>query len=88
MRDATQGGAAMSSAVSTHRRLQLTDSDSHQLATLIANMIEDHLRATALTRQLPNQEADNDQQDHDATLAEDSLRLHSSVEHGTSPAPS
>ncbi len=65
----------------TRPRLLLTDIDSYQLATLIANMIEDHLRATSSTTQPLSfeQEMRHDRQDLSSTFAEDSICVHSSV---------
>jgi hypothetical protein len=73
---------------STRPRLLLTDGDSLQLATLIANMVEDHLRAAASVEQGMSceQEVRNDREDHASTLAADGLRLRAPVEHGTSTA--
>ena len=88
-RDTMHGGVAVSSTP-LRRRLALTECDTQQLATLIANMVKDHLRVTA-SEEPPfsfAQEVRHDRQDHRSTLAEDGLCLHSSVEHGTSTEPS
>jgi hypothetical protein len=88
-RDAAQGEAAVFPD-STRPRLLLTDCDSLQLATLIANMVEDHLRAAAsLERGISfEQEVRNDREDYTSTLAADGLCLRSPVEHGASKASS
>jgi len=88
-RDAVQGGVAMVSD-STRPRLQLTDCDSLQLATLIANMVEDHLRVVDPSGPDSSfdQEVGNDRKDHPSTFTEDGLCLHSSVKHGASTASS
>jgi hypothetical protein len=89
LRDAAQGGVTVLPD-STRPRLLLTDGDSLQLATLIANMVEDHLRAaTSVERGTSlEQEVRNDREDYTSTLTEDGLCLCSPVEHGTSTASS
>jgi hypothetical protein len=88
-RDAAQGGVAVLPD-STHPHLLLTDCESLQLATLIANMVEDHLRAAASAERGMSleQEVRNDREDYTSTLAADGLRLRAPVEHGTSTASS
>ena len=75
---------------STRPRLLLNDHDLHQLATLIANMVGDHLRTTASMEQLVplEQEMNNDRQDYNTTSAADRVCLYSPVDHGTSTVSS
>ena len=68
-------------------QFQLDDADIGQLTVLIANMLEDHLRASANRRERPAQQprrgdSDDDKQDHRSALAEERLCLHSAIEHG------
>ena len=74
-------------------RIRLGDTEIEQLAMLVANLLEDHLRASATcgestTQRLEDQLHDDNQQDHQHASTEDGLCLHSSVEHGTSTASS
>ena len=72
---------------------RLGDIETQQLALCVANMLEDHLRASA-TCQEPTAQKPEDgfherkQQDHRHPSAEDSLHLHSAVEHGVSETSS
>ena len=81
----------MSSASTT--RLWLSDEEAHQLAALVANMLEAHLR-TSLAEQESKQEFTDQkfdecaQQDQRCTHAQEGLGLHSTIEHGASQAPS
>jgi hypothetical protein len=78
------------SGKSTPPRLVLSACESHQLAILIANMVEGHLRAAASTQHALSFEHKmrHNRQDQAAPLAEDGICLHSPVEHGTSTASS
>ena len=74
-------------------RIRLGDAEVQQLAMLVANMLEDHLRASATCKEPTAQQPedrfhDDNQQDHQRASAEDSLCLHSAVEHGSSEASS
>ena len=74
-------------------RIRLDDAGVQQLAMLVANMLEDHLRALATCREPTAQQPEDGlherkQQDHRHPHAEDSLRLHSAVEHGSSETSS
>jgi hypothetical protein len=88
-RSVVQGGVVVSSD-STRSRLLLTDCRSLQLATLIANMVEDHVRTTTSPQQGLSfqQEVCDDREDYTSAPAADGIRLHSSVEHGASAASS
>ena len=74
-------------------RIRLGDIEIQQLAMFVANLLEDHLRASAtcgeFTTQRPEDHLhDDNQQDHQHASSEDSLCLHSTVEHGASEASS
>ena len=59
------------SGESTRSHLVLSACQSHQLATLIANMVESQLRASASTQHPPSLELESshDRQDHTSSFA-------------------
>ena len=75
------------SVTSAHWNLEVVQ--YQQLATLIANMVENHLRnRSSLPAKTIEKEKDHDRQSIVATIAEDGLHLRAPVDHGpSSPLP-